>query len=88
MGVLDDAIREHLDLKRRRGADDAEIERAEAEALGPARRDAPAGGDDSEAGPGPPEPVRVHPVDDPAQPPAHDTEVSEPDADADDEPFR
>jgi hypothetical protein len=39
MGLLDDAIREHLDLKRRRGADPAEIERAEREALGPVRRD-------------------------------------------------
>ncbi|MGA2928693.1 MAG: hypothetical protein ABSG43_22435, partial [Solirubrobacteraceae bacterium] len=35
---LDDAIREHLDLKRRRGADPAEVERAEREALGPVRR--------------------------------------------------
>jgi hypothetical protein len=39
MGLLDDAIREHLDLQRRRGADPAEVERAEHEALGPARRD-------------------------------------------------
>ena len=39
MGLLDEAIREHLDLKRRRGADPAEIERAEREALGPVRRD-------------------------------------------------
>jgi hypothetical protein len=38
VGLLDDAIREHLDLKRRRGADPAEIERAEREALGPVRR--------------------------------------------------
>jgi hypothetical protein len=38
MGILDDAIREHLDLKRRRGADPAEVERAEREALGPVRR--------------------------------------------------
>jgi hypothetical protein len=38
MGLLDEAIREHLDLKRRRGADPAEIERAEREALGPVRR--------------------------------------------------
>jgi hypothetical protein len=38
MGFLDDAIREHLDLKRRHGADPAEIERAEREALGPVRR--------------------------------------------------
>jgi hypothetical protein len=38
MGVLDDAIRDHLDLQRRRGADPAEIERAERDALGPVRR--------------------------------------------------
>jgi hypothetical protein len=41
MGLLDDAIREHLDLKRRRGADPSEIDREEAEALGPVRREAP-----------------------------------------------
>jgi hypothetical protein len=43
MGLLDEAIREHLDLRRRRGADPTEIERAEREALGPVRRnrDAP-----------------------------------------------
>ena len=38
MGVLDDAIREHLELKRRHGASEEEISRQEAEALGPARR--------------------------------------------------
>lgn len=38
MGLLDDAIREHLDLKRRAGADPNEIERLEREALGPVRR--------------------------------------------------
>jgi hypothetical protein len=38
MGLLDDAIREHLDLKRRRGADPSEVEHAEREALGPVRR--------------------------------------------------
>jgi hypothetical protein len=38
MGLLDDAIREHLDLKRRRGADPNEVERLEREALGPVRR--------------------------------------------------
>ena len=41
MGVLDDAIRDHLDLQRRRGASDEEVARKEAEALGPARRDLP-----------------------------------------------
>ena len=39
MGLLDDAIREHLDLKRRNGADPADIERAERDALGPVRRE-------------------------------------------------
>jgi hypothetical protein len=39
MGLLDDAIREHLELKRQHGADPAEVERQEREALGP-----PAGG--------------------------------------------
>jgi hypothetical protein len=42
VGLLDDAIREHLELKRLHGAPDDEIQRAEQEALGPARRD-PAG---------------------------------------------
>lgn len=38
MGLLDDAIREHLDLKRRRGADPAQVDQQEREALGPVRR--------------------------------------------------
>jgi hypothetical protein len=38
MGLLDDAIREHLDLKRRRGADPGEVDQLEREALGPVRR--------------------------------------------------
>lgn len=38
MGILDEAIREHLELKRRRGADASEIDRLEHEALGPVRR--------------------------------------------------
>jgi hypothetical protein len=37
MGLLDDAIREHLELKRRRGADSEEIARQEDEALGDPR---------------------------------------------------
>jgi hypothetical protein len=40
MGLLDDAIKEHLELKRRRGADAGEISRLESEALGPVRRSA------------------------------------------------
>ena len=38
MGLLDDAIREHLELKRRRGADPTEVARQEQEAFGPPRR--------------------------------------------------
>ena len=40
MGVLDDAIRQHLELKRAHGADEAELKRKEDEALGPVRREA------------------------------------------------
>ncbi|MGH2979906.1 MAG: hypothetical protein ACRDLQ_09770 [Solirubrobacterales bacterium] len=51
MGSLDDAIREHLELKRQRGASDEEVKRQEEEAFGRGRRpvpeDAPA--DDSPA---------------------------------------
>ena len=39
MGILDDAIREHLELKRKHGVPEDEVERQEEEALGPARRD-------------------------------------------------
>ena len=38
MGLLDDAIREHLELKRQHGADPEEVSRQEREALGAARR--------------------------------------------------
>jgi hypothetical protein len=53
MGILDDAIREHLDLKRRRGADPTEIERAEREALGPVRRGPGLTGEEEVAAPEP-----------------------------------
>jgi hypothetical protein len=35
MSILDDAIREHLELKRQHGADDAELKKLEDEAFGP-----------------------------------------------------
>jgi hypothetical protein len=38
MGLLDDAIREHLEIKRLRGADPDELAREEQEALGPVHR--------------------------------------------------
>ncbi len=37
MGLLDDAIRDHLELKRKRGADPAEVARQEREVLTPVR---------------------------------------------------
>jgi hypothetical protein len=39
MGILDDAIREHLELKRQHGVPEEELQRQEEEALGPARRE-------------------------------------------------
>ena len=55
MGLLDDAIREHLELKRRHGADPEEVTRQEREALGaPVRGEfaKPAGaGEDTSAEP-------------------------------------
>lgn len=38
MGILDDAIREHLDLKRQRGATESELKQLEDEAFGPPSR--------------------------------------------------
>ena len=38
MGILDDAIREHLELKRQLGAREAEVKRLEDEAFGPSAR--------------------------------------------------
>ena len=38
MGLLDDAIREHLELKRKHGADPDDVARQEQEALGPGKR--------------------------------------------------
>jgi hypothetical protein len=39
MGLLDDAIREHLELKRQRGADPGEVAREQHEALDPVPRE-------------------------------------------------
>jgi hypothetical protein len=54
MGILDDAIREHLELRRRHGAREDELQRIEDEAFGPPARpgdaDMPEGA--VEAGPG------------------------------------
>ena len=44
MGLLDDAIRDHLELKRLRGADPGTLEREQREALDPVLRDEEVGG--------------------------------------------
>ena len=41
MGQLDEAIRAHLELKRKHGASEEELQLKEQEALGPVRRDPP-----------------------------------------------
>jgi hypothetical protein len=45
MGLLDDAIREHLELKRLRGADPGLVSREESEVFGPVRGQDPETGD-------------------------------------------
>ena len=49
MGLLDDAIREHLELKRARGADADELARLEDEALGDPRNAEPEAAPDAPA---------------------------------------
>jgi len=48
MGVLDDAIRQHIELKRQHGASEEDLRLQEQEALGPARRESPAPDEESE----------------------------------------
>ena len=49
MGILDDAIKEHLELKRKHGVPEDELQRQEEEALGPARREVAQQHEDGEA---------------------------------------
>jgi hypothetical protein len=97
MGLLDEAIREHLELKRRRGADGAEISRQEKEAFGagapvaeaphPDDRDHEAASPALRAAPEPahePEPVHEQPtrLHHEADEPAPDRDALRPDPDA------
>ena len=73
--MLDDAIREHLELKKRAGASPEEVARLEHEAFGPVRREAPAPTadepEDEEPGEDEPEAAEVPPeAPAPEQPPA------------------
>jgi hypothetical protein len=76
MGLLDDAIREHLELKRRRGADPAEVEQQEREALGPVRGGAAAVADASLDDEAPAPPVLEEPEPEPLAPDPHPEPVA------------
>jgi hypothetical protein len=73
MGLLDDAIREHLELKRKHGADPDDLARQEQEALGPGRRNEFA---QPEAGEEPPAAVQAPAPEEPA--PADELPEGEP----------
>jgi hypothetical protein len=70
MGLLDEAIREHLELKRRRGADPSAVAREEREALAPVFPDEPA--DEGDSVGGAPEAVDVEAAPVPAEASAHE----------------
>src|SRR5215218_3231548 len=72
MGLLDDAIREHLELKRRHGADAEEVARQENEALGATRRAEFARPEGGEA------PAGETPVATPEPPPAAEASAAAP----------
>jgi hypothetical protein len=74
MGLLDDAIREHLELKRRRGADPEEVARQEDEALGDPRSGEFVQPDETPV----PEPAAVEPEPEPEPEP----EIQAPDPEA------
>ena len=80
MGLLDDAIREHLELKRAHGADPSEVARQEREALGAPRPATEAAAD----APAPAEAVAGTPHDEPlaasepASPPPEPDPIPEP----------
>ena len=62
MGLLDDAIREHLELKRKHGANPEDVARQEQEALGPGQRNEFA---QPEGAGAPPEPEPAAPEEEP-----------------------
>ncbi|MGA8365404.1 MAG: hypothetical protein WB709_12930 [Solirubrobacteraceae bacterium] len=68
MGLLDDAIREHLELKRLRGADPGLVSREESEVFGPARDQQPSDEDSETAIPEDLSDEDVSPAHDPGQP--------------------
>jgi hypothetical protein len=69
MGILDDAIKEHLELKRQHGADDSELKQLEDEAFGAAERPGEGGSA--------PDPLAEAPTEFMEQPPAAAAEDQE-----------
>jgi hypothetical protein len=87
MGVLDDAIREHLELKRKHGASSGEVAQQEQEALGAAQRQAAEEAPVADAEPEPdvePEPEPAQAFED--EPPVADPEPEPPAAGEDTPP--
>ena len=77
MGTLDDAIREHLELKRRLGASDDEIQEKESQAFGKGSRPAPPEPEPEAESPPGPEPS-LEPAGEGEPFAAHDVEDAEP----------
>jgi hypothetical protein len=92
MGIFDDAIREHLELKRQHGADEPELRKLEDEAFGPPARpgqaeaadaslaEASASGDETAAAvaePPPPAPMPQDIIEGPGEAPTELVEVEE-----------
>src|SRR3954453_16242665 len=84
MGLLDDAIREHLELKRRHGADPREVLRQEDEALGPIGGQEPHDEDEDEREPPEVNEDQLALVDEPPAPYDQPAAVEEP---AEEPPF-
>lgn len=91
MGILDDAIREHLELKRQHGAEPGDLARLEKEAFGPSTRpgDEPSFASEADEEPGDEQPTELVEADAPRtevsaeQPPEDD---DEPDSELDTDP--
>jgi hypothetical protein len=85
MGLLDDAIREHLELKRRRGVDAGEVAREQRDALEPVFPGQRSGAErDSDGGPQPDAADAADAVDDAALPAEEPSAASSPEPSEDD----
>jgi hypothetical protein len=77
MGLLDEAIREHLELKRRRGADPSAIAREEHEALAPVFPDEPVADDGASADDAPEDAAVASPAELSQEPPYEDDQLAD-----------